>query len=106
MPYADTTDARLHYETAGQGPPVILVMGLGVTATGWWRTVPVLADGLRVIAFDNRGVGRSDRPRGPYTTAQMADDVIAVLGPLRTLRVIRSRPSPPRPSWFTAARIA
>jgi pimeloyl-ACP methyl ester carboxylesterase len=55
-------------------------MGLGMNATGWWRTIPVLADaGLRVLAFDNRGVGRSDRPPGPYSMAAMADDGAAVL---------------------------
>src|SRR3984893_5630964 len=55
-------------------------MGLGMNATGWWRTVPVLAAaGLRVLTFDNRGVGRSDRPPGPYSTALMADDAVAVL---------------------------
>ena len=60
--------------------PVLLVMGLGMNATGWWRTVPVLRTaGLRVLTFDNRGVGRSDRPPGPYTTATMADDAVAVL---------------------------
>lgn len=59
---------------------MLLVMGLGMTATGWWRTVPVLAAaGLRVIAFDNRGVGRSDRPAGPYSVGEMADDAVAVL---------------------------
>ena len=55
-------------------------MGLGMNATGWWRTVPVLAAaGLRVLTFDNRGVGRSARPAGPYTVAQMAGDAVAVL---------------------------
>jgi 3-oxoadipate enol-lactonase len=59
---------------------VLLIMGLGMTATGWWRTVPVLvAAGLRVIAFDNRGVGRSERLPGPYTVAEMAEDAVAVL---------------------------
>jgi 3-oxoadipate enol-lactonase len=59
---------------------VLLIMGLGMTATGWWRTVPVLRDvGLRVIAFDNRGVGRSERPPGPYTVADMAEDAVSVL---------------------------
>ena len=72
---------RLHWEdTGGAGPPVLLIMGLGMTATGWWRTVPVLVEaGLRVIAFDNRGVGRSERPPGPYTVAEMADDAVSVL---------------------------
>jgi pimeloyl-ACP methyl ester carboxylesterase len=59
---------------------VLLVMGLGMNATGWWRTVPVLAGaGHTVVAFDNRGVGRSSRPPGPYSVEQMADDAIAVL---------------------------
>ena len=59
---------------------MLLIMGLGMNATGWWRTVPVLADaGLRVLAFDNRGVGRSDQAPGPYTIAMMADDAVAVL---------------------------
>jgi pimeloyl-ACP methyl ester carboxylesterase len=54
-------------------------MGLGMNATGWWRTVPVLARDRTVLAFDNRGVGRSSRPPGPYAVAQMADDAVAVL---------------------------
>jgi 3-oxoadipate enol-lactonase len=58
---------------------VLLVMGLGMNATGWWRTVPVLAERFRVVAFDNRGVGRSARPPGPYTMSQLADDCVAVL---------------------------
>jgi 3-oxoadipate enol-lactonase len=73
--------AKLHFEdTGGAGPPVLLVMGLGMNATGWWRTIPVLVEaGLRVIAFDNRGVGRSERVPGPYTVAEMADDAVSVL---------------------------
>src|SRR5687768_12436615 len=50
-----------------------------MAATGWWRTIPVLAKGLRVLAFDNRGVGRSELTRGPYSLQQMADDAVAVL---------------------------
>jgi 3-oxoadipate enol-lactonase len=71
----------LHWEdTGGSGPPVLLIMGLGMNATGWWRTVPVLAEaGLRVLSFDNRGVGRSERVPGPYTAAEMAADAVSVL---------------------------
>ena len=72
---------RLYWEdTGGSGPPVLLIMGLGMNATGWWRTVPVLADaGFRVLSFDNRGVGRSERVPGPYTAAEMAADAVSVL---------------------------
>ncbi len=73
-------DTELYWEAAGSGEPVLLVMGLGMPATGWWRTVPVLAKDFRVISFDNRGSGRSGRPRGPYSPAQLADDALAVLG--------------------------
>jgi 3-oxoadipate enol-lactonase len=84
MPTTQRDEVRLHYEltparTGDAGLPVLLVMGLGVSATGWWRTIPVLAGDRPVLAFDNRGVGRSDRPPGPYSTPEMADDAIAVL---------------------------
>jgi pimeloyl-ACP methyl ester carboxylesterase len=79
MPFADRGPASLYYESRGRGPAVLLVMGLGMTLTAWWRTVPVLAASFRVLAFDNRGVGRSEPAALPYTVAQMADDAIAVL---------------------------
>jgi 3-oxoadipate enol-lactonase len=80
MPSARSGGTELWWESTGAGAPVLLVMGLGMNATGWWRTVPVLADaGFEVIAFDNRGVGRSGRPPGPYSIDQMAADAVAVL---------------------------
>lgn len=54
-------------------------MGLGMTLGGWWRTAPVLARSFRVLTFDNRGIGRSDRSALPYSVVQMADDAITVL---------------------------
>jgi len=54
-------------------------MGLGYTSVMWHRTRPVLAQKYRTIAFDNRGVGRSDVPPGPYSIAIMASDAAAVL---------------------------
>jgi 3-oxoadipate enol-lactonase len=71
--------ARIHYEVHGSGDPVLLIMGLGSNAYGWHRTIPWLAERYQAIAFDNRGVGRSDIPAGPYTIAQMAADAEAVL---------------------------
>jgi pimeloyl-ACP methyl ester carboxylesterase len=77
---AAAAECPLYYERSGSGPPVLLIMGLGMNATGWWRTIPVLAGaGLEVITFDNRGVGRSGRPEGPYSAAAMADDALTVL---------------------------
>ena len=69
----------LHWERTGAGPPVLLIMGLGLSGGAWWRTVPVLARDLEVITFDNRGVGRSRALLHAYTTEAMADDARAVL---------------------------
>ncbi len=80
MPHVTSSDgARIHYEVHGTGEPVLLIMGLGSNAYGWWRTIPWLSQRYQVIAFDNRGTGRSDVPEGPYAIAQMADDAAAVL---------------------------
>jgi pimeloyl-ACP methyl ester carboxylesterase len=69
----------LHWERTGSGPPVLLIMGLGLSGGAWWRTVPVLAKRLEVLTFDNRGVGRSRALFHAYTTEAMADDAVSVL---------------------------
>ena len=76
---ADGTD--LHYQVDGDGPEtLVLVNGVGDPLEGWANQLEVfLAAGLRVVSFDNRGVGRSGQPPGPYTSAQMAADLHAVV---------------------------
>ena len=69
----------LHWETTGTGEPVLMITGLGLSGGAWWRTVPVLARSLRVITYDNRGVGRSRARLHSYTTEAMADDAVSVL---------------------------
>ncbi len=70
---------RIAYELAGQGPPLLLVQGLGYSRWGWGPIVEPLAADFRVLSYDNRGVGESDVPPGPYTVAELAADAIAVL---------------------------
>lgn len=85
MPFVDTPDGtRIHYDTFGKadGPPVLLIQGLGADSRGWMRQRGMLADRYRGIVFDNRGVGRSDVPPGPYDLEVMAADAIAVLDDL------------------------
>jgi 3-oxoadipate enol-lactonase len=76
---ADGTD--LYYEVDGPGPDtLVLVNGVGDPLEGWANQLGAfLAAGLRVVSFDNRGVGRSSRPPGPYTSAEMAADLHAVV---------------------------
>lgn len=70
---------RLAYEVIGDGDPVLLVQGLGYTRRGWGELPQLLADSFRVAYYDNRGVGQSDVPPGPYTVRGLAEDAIAVL---------------------------
>lgn len=79
MPFARNGAVKLHWESYGEGPAVLLVAGQGMTVDGWWTTVPVLARSFRVIAFDNRDTGGSSRLPWPYSVAQMATDAVAVL---------------------------
>lgn len=72
-------DCRIAYEVLGQGPPVVLVHGVGYARWGWEPVVAPLADDFLVVTLDNRGVGASDAPLGPYSARQLAGDVIAVL---------------------------
>ena len=82
MSYARASDGiRLHYEVIGRSSatPVLMIQGLGADKHGWDMQRIPLALQYRVIALDNRGAGRSDKPFGHYTLEQMADDAIAVL---------------------------
>lgn len=89
MPVLQGPDGvRLNYELHGSGdaPPMILLEGMGGDIPGWRRNIPTLAGELRVIAYDFRGNGNSDEPRGPVTMRTFVDDTIALLDALGVQR--------------------
>jgi len=79
MAFVENQGARIYWDEHGTGAPLLLIMGLGWPSYAWYRTRPILNARFRTIAFDNRGVGQSDAPPGPYSIAQMASDAAAVL---------------------------
>src|SRR6056297_2952574 len=96
MPYADNDGVSLYYEVddpaeadapnRGEGPDgadpetVALVEGLGYGRWMWrWQRDRLADEGYRVVVWDNRGAGDSDAPEGPYSIAEMASDLDAVL---------------------------
>ncbi len=72
-------DLDIWTEQVGEGPDVLLIGGLGDTVESWQFQLDGLADRYRVIAFDNRGAGRTAMPDGRATVEAMADDAAAVL---------------------------
>ena len=78
MPDATIDGVNIHYTEAGGGEPLLLIMGYGMPGEAWLGSLPFLG-GFRAIYYDNRGTGRSDRPAGPYTIVQMADDAAGLL---------------------------
>jgi 3-oxoadipate enol-lactonase len=82
MPFTTAADGTtIHYEVTGRGdgPPLLLIQGLGADSRGWVLQQAALGRRFRCVSFDNRGVGRSDKPEGPYDLEEMADDAVAVL---------------------------
>jgi 3-oxoadipate enol-lactonase len=77
----------LYFEVHGKGPPLVLVMGIGYDATLWTLAqVPALSQMFQVVIFDNRDAGRSSLATGPYTIADMADDVAGLMDALDITR--------------------
>jgi pimeloyl-ACP methyl ester carboxylesterase len=82
MPKIKTNNIELYYEIHGEGEPLVLISGLGYSSWQWHKMVPLLAEKFKVITFDNRGVGQSDKPAGPYTAGMLAQDTVGLLDAL------------------------
>lgn len=81
MPYVSTNGISLAYKRAGNGAPVLLVMGQAAGANVWaMHQVPALVEaGYEAITFDNRGMPPSDVPRGDYSLADLVTDTVGLI---------------------------
>jgi 3-oxoadipate enol-lactonase len=81
VPTVRLNDITVNYSLEGDGAEtLVLVNGLADDLESWGFQMPDLLDaGLRVLRFDNRGIGATDRPAGPYTARQLADDTKALV---------------------------
>lgn len=80
------TGTTLSYEITGRGEPLLLIMGTSGAIPLWGEMANRLAETHQVIAFDNRGLGGSDRGDGPISVASMAEDAAALLEALEVPR--------------------
>lgn len=83
MAEARVNGVRLHYESRGEGEPVLFIHGLGSSLHDWDNQVRALSGGYRTIAYDIRGFGRSEKPAGPYGIPLFAEDAVGLLEDLR-----------------------
>jgi pimeloyl-ACP methyl ester carboxylesterase len=92
LPYADNHGVKIHYETEGKGPAVMLQHGFGGSLEGWYDNgyVKGLQDDYKLILVDARGHGRSDKPHTPeeYRSELIAADYTAILDDLKLEKVI------------------
>lgn len=86
MPHIKLHDISLYYEIHGSGEPLIFIGGLANKTTDYTersQIVSMLSQHYKVIMFDNRGAGKSDKPDIPYSIEMMADDTVALLRALK-----------------------
>ena len=82
MPYSSANGMNIYYEVHGEGFPLLLIGGLGSQIGSWATQVPIYAQHFKVVVFDNRGAGRSQKPEPGYGTEDMADDAAALMDAL------------------------
>lgn len=84
MPTVKANNINLFYEIHGadHAETLLLINGVGQWREAWWRNVEPLAEHFRVITFDNRGIGDSDKPDEPYSLDMLAEDTLGLLAAL------------------------
>ena len=87
MAYITTNGISVYYEVHGEGPPLLLIMGITAPGAVWEKHINYWKGFFKCIVVDNRGVGNSDKPPGPYSTEQMADDHNGLLEALQVSKV-------------------
>ncbi len=79
MPKVRVNEAEIAYRVRGAGEPVVLIGGFSMVKESWGLQVQGLARHFRVITFDNRGVGETRGPDGPFQVSDMAADTVGLM---------------------------
>ena len=86
MPIVKVNDIKIAYTERGKGEAVVLIMGLGAVKESWFMNTPTLSKYYRVVTFNSRGVGKTDRSGEAYTMSRMAEDTVSLLDALNIER--------------------
>jgi pimeloyl-ACP methyl ester carboxylesterase len=82
MPKIRVRHISIYYQEAGEGDPLVLLMGWGGDHTAWALQVPAFSAEFRCVTPDNRGAGQTDQPDLPYTIRMLADDIVGLMDAL------------------------
>lgn len=82
MPKVRVNDIDIYYQLKGSGFPLVFISGTGMDHSNWLPVLPQFQENYTCLVFDNRGMGQTSVPPGPYTTAMMANDVAGLLAAL------------------------
>jgi pimeloyl-ACP methyl ester carboxylesterase len=83
MPVAEAEEVQLSYERGGEGPPLLLIMGMSGTLHHWGDPLlGQLRESFETIVYDHRGVGASTRVSKSFSITQLADDAAALMDAL------------------------
>jgi len=83
MPKMQINGTDLYYEVTGKGQPLAFIHGLGDSTQTWEKQVAFFSSTYKVVTFDVRGHGRSDKPAGPYSIPLFAEDTAGLLRSLQ-----------------------
>ncbi|MFX0135251.1 MAG: alpha/beta fold hydrolase [Candidatus Hodarchaeota archaeon] len=83
MPIIKCNDIDINYIKKGEGEPLVLIQGTNTKLQAWNFQIEFFMEKMMVIAFDNRGAGKSSRPNYPYTMEMYLDDTISLLKALQ-----------------------
>ena len=86
MAFTDVNGVKLYYDHRGSGEAVLLIATAGNPGNVWTMQLPVLTEYFATITYDNRATGQSDRPQGPYSIEEMAEDALGILDALEIER--------------------
>ena len=85
MPTLTANGCQLYYEVHGEGEPLVLIMGLRRNIEWWYRQKDALSKCFKVIMFDNRGAGRSEKPQTTYSIGLFAEDTAHLMDVLEVI---------------------
>lgn len=86
MPRAKIDSIEIQYEISGYGPPVVFINGLTMDLNGWLLQIDAFSKKYRMVRYDCRGQGDSDKPDSEYTQELHADDLAGLLEKLEIPR--------------------